>query len=111
MVVYFPTFFPKGGNRQQTGLRIARMKVILDSIADESINQDDNIFDIEKQILETDKPNIWNVWTAGNMERVLEVEFRKFGIAVMEHSSESLEQISTFTFYSTVEHLKEKYKK
>ena len=111
MVVYFPAYFPKNGNRQQTGLRIQRMKVMLDAIIDQETKQDDNIFDIEKQILETDKPNVWNVWTPGNMERVLEVEFRKFGIAVMEHSSESIEQISTFTFYSTVEHLKEKFKK
>lgn len=110
MVVYFPKQFPKNGNRHQTGLRIRRINVLLDSITDED-DQTENIFNVEKEILETDKPNVWNVWTDGNMERVLEVDFRKFAIAVMEHSSESIEQISTFTFYSTVEHLREKFKK
>jgi hypothetical protein len=111
LVVYFPTFFPKNGNRQQTALRIRRMKMMLDGIIEPEQTNDDHLFSVEKEILETDRPNKWNVWVDGNMERVLEVEFRKFGIAVMEHSSESIEQISTFTFYSTVEHLKEKFKK
>lgn len=111
MVIYFPAFFPKGGNRQQVALRVRRVQAMLESIIDKESKQDDAIFSIEKEILESDKPNIWNAWTPGNMERVLEVEFRKFGIAVMEHSSESIEKITTFTFYSTVEHLKEKFAK
>lgn len=111
MVVYYSKFFPKNGNRQQTGLRIRRIDVLLDQIIEPDENYETQLFNVEKEILQTDTPNVWNVWTEGNMERVLEVEFRKFGIAVMEHSSESLENISTFTFYATVEHLKQKFKK
>lgn len=111
LVVYYPSFFPKNGNRQQTSLRIRRMKMMLDGMIEPDPNDQEHLFNLEKEILETDRPNKWNVWSEGNMERVLEVDFRKFGIAVMEHSSESIEQISTFTFYATVEHLKEKFKK
>ena len=67
------------------------------------------IYEIEKEILEIDKPNIWNVWQDNNMERILEVDFQKFGIAVTELSGQSLTDITTFTFYATVEHLKEKH--
>lgn len=111
MVVYFPKEFPKNGNNQQTSLRIKRINVMLDRITDPENDQTKNLFEVEKEILETDKPNKWNVWVDGNMERVLEVDFRKFAVAVMEHSSESIEKISTFTFYSIVEHLREKFKK
>jgi hypothetical protein len=73
------------------------------------VNQ--NLYDLEKEILENDKPNIWNVWKDDNMERILEVDFQKFGIAVTELTGQNLQEISTFTFYSTVEHLKEKHSK
>lgn len=71
---------------------------------------DKQLYETEKELLEMDKPNVWNVWQGKNMERALEVDFQKFGIAVTELSAQSLAEISTFTFYATVEHLKEKHK-
>lgn len=109
LVVYYPKRFPKNGNRHQTSLRIQRMDVMLDQIIEQGSDQSGNIFNIEKEILENDRPNVWNVWSDGNMERVLEVDFRKYAVAVMEHSSETIEKISTFSFYATVEHLEEKF--
>lgn len=106
LVVYFSEFFPKNGNKEQTALRVRRANLMVDAV----INQKEDkkgIFDIEKEILENDPPHVWNVWKSGNMERVLEVEFHKFAIAVTERSRQDLNNISTFTFYSTVEHLKE----
>lgn len=112
MVVYFPKQFPKGGNRDLNVLRVTRIDVLLDSIIDhESPGHEQRIFNAEKDILENDKPNVWNVWKENNMERILEVDSRKFGIAVSENTNQDIEQITTFTFYSSVEHLKEKFKK
>lgn len=111
LVVYFPMYFPKNGNKEQTALRKKRIDAMLDKIIlkTDSVNQ--NLYDLEKEILENDKPNIWNVWKDDNMERILEVDFQKFGIAVTELTGQNLQEISTFTFYATVEHLKEKHSK
>lgn len=109
LVVYYPEFFPKNGNKEQTALRVRRVNLMLDSIINQEVKED-QIFNVEKEILETDKPNIWNVWKKGNMERVLEVEFQKFAISVVEKSKQPLDTLTTFTFYATVEHLKEVYK-
>lgn len=109
LVVYYPEFFPKNGNKEQTALRVRRVNLILDSIINQQI-EEDQIFNVEKEILETDKPNVWNVWKKGNMERVLEVEFHKFAISVVEKLKQPLDTLTTFTFYATVEHLKEVYK-
>lgn len=78
-------------------------------IKDEDVS--DVVFEIEKDILVQSKPNIWNVHTEGNMERVLEVDFQKFAISVVELTGMDLDKITTFTFYASVEHLKEKFKK
>lgn len=82
---------------------------MLDQIIESHVDRSDNLFQIEKDILETDKPNIWNIWKEGNMEKMLEVDFRKFVIAVMSAAptGEKVEEITTFTFYSTVEQLSE----
>jgi hypothetical protein len=112
LVVYFPRQFPKGGNREMNAFRLSRAHSLLDRIIDhDEPGHDEKIFEIEKQILEIDTPNIWNVWKDNNMERALEVDSRKFGIAVCENTNQDIEQITTFTFYSSVEHLKEKFKK
>ena len=112
MVVYFPKQFPKGGNSQITAFRIARIDTLLDSVIEhDKPGHNEKLFDIEKQILEIEKPNVWNVWKENNMERVLEVDSRKFGIAITESTNQNIEEITTFTFYASVEHLKEKFKK
>ena len=110
-MVYFPSYFPKNGNKEQTGLRIKRVSILLDSIINSEKDFDDDLFSVEKEILETDKPNIWNVFTKGNMERVLEVDFQKFALAVTQESNMILDQTMTFAFYSELELLKERNKK
>lgn len=107
--VYYPDFFPKNGNKEQTALRMRRVNVMLDSIIEKKIDEK-SLFEVEKEILESDKPNVWNVHKKGNMERVLEVEFQKFAISVIEKTKQDLSSLTTFTFYATVEHLKEKHK-
>lgn len=111
MVVYFPAYFPKNGNKEYTALRYKRMNILLDAVIDQKEAESKDLFIVEKEILEHDKPNVWNVWKDENMERTLEVDFQKFGIAVTERSGQKLSETTTFEFYATVEHLKEKHKK
>jgi hypothetical protein len=110
LVVYYPVFFPKNGNKEQTILRVKRMNVLLDQVIENREDPSDELFDVEKEILENDKPNIWNVWKTGNMERVLEVDFQKFAISVMKHTGQVLDNMTTFTFYASVDLLKEETK-
>ena len=111
MVVYYPEFFPKNGNKEQTALRIKRVNTMLESIINPEKNNEKYLFDVEKEILEHDKPNIWNTHKQGNMERALEVDFQKFALAITGDSNMRLEDTMTFTFYAKVELLKEKNKK
>lgn len=110
MVVYYPEFFPKNGNIEQTALRHKRVKILLDSIIEKNNDQKENLFNVEKSILEHDKPNVWNIHREENMERALEVDFQQFGIAVTEQTGQILAEITTFTFYATVGYLKKKNK-
>ena len=111
MVVYYPQFFPKNGNKDRTALRVKRIGIMCDNIIDSEEPDNEGLYKTEWEILQHDKPNVWNVWMKGNMERALEVDFQKFAISVTEVSNQRIEDISTFTFYATVEHLKEKYRK
>jgi hypothetical protein len=112
LVVYFPKQFPKGGNREMNACRITRVGTMLDSIIDHKTpGHAEKIFEAEKEILKLDIPNVWNVWKDDNMERILEVDSRKFGIAITELTNQDIETITTFTFYASVEHLNEKFKK
>lgn len=88
------------------------MNMLLDKIIFQEQDNSKELFEVEADILSRDKPNVWNVWETNNMERALEVDFQKFAIAVTENSGgQDLETIKTFTFYATVEYLKEKFKK
>ena len=109
LVVYFPTYFPKNSKNETVALRVKRANTLLDYIITGK-NQDKEVYEIEKEILEHDKPNIWNVWVENNMERTLEVDFHKFGIAVTKMSGQKLNEITTFTFYATVEQLRDEQK-
>lgn len=84
---------------------------MLDAMINGTDLESEQLYSVEHGILQYDKPNIWNVWKEENMERVLEVDFQKFAISVTEVSNQRIEDITTFTFYATVEHLKEKYKR
>lgn len=107
--VYFPTYFPKNGNINHTALRLRRINQLMDGLIEEK-DIETVVYGIEKEILEQDKPNVWNVYVEGNMERVLEVDFHKFAVSVVELTGMDINKITTFTFYASVEHLKEKHK-
>lgn len=84
----------------------------------DSIIENDNeekhnkiIYGLEKEILQTVKPNIWNVHVEGNMEQKIEVDFRLFAISVVDYLGSNLETISVFDFYTSVKYLKNKFKK
>jgi len=109
LAVYYSDFFPKGGN-ETTILRIQRLNALLDDVI-ESKEDTERLFKIEKEILQNDKPNNWNIWKKNNMERVLEVDFMKFGISVTRKTGTKLTDMMTFEFYATVELLKEESKK
>jgi len=107
LTVYFPRFFKKSGFDENTALRVS----VLNMQCDEIIYKRDfteNIFTVEKEMLENSKPNIWNVHREGNMERTLEVDFEKYATSIKEHIDLDIETTTTFTFYATVEHLIEK---
>lgn len=109
-MVYFPKRFPRNGNPEQTALRKKRIDTLLDVVIDDGRNYDETLFKVEKEILEHDKPNIWNIYHEENMERALEVDFQKFGIAVTNMTGQKLEETTTMTFFASVEHLEEKHK-
>ena len=72
---------------------------------------EEEIYKVESEILQGQKPNIWNVHVEGNMERALEVDFAKFAISVSDLAGIELDNLSTFQFYASVEYLKEKHSK
>lgn len=111
LVVYFPHHFPKDGNKEETFLRYNRANLLLDKIIEPSPNIDQMVYGIEKEILEGDKPNSWNIHDENNMERIVEVDSRKYALTVAEMSNQDLKTITVFDFYATVDLLKEKHTK
>jgi len=107
--VYFPKYFPKNANANDVVLWIKAMDIRCDQII-QGKKYKEQLYEVEKQILESDKPNNWNVHTPGNMERELELEFEKFGISVTKLSGGDLENMTVKRFYATVEQLEDEHK-
>lgn len=101
-MVYFPSLFPKNGNKEQTALRIQRADVLMNQIINQNEDYSSELYKVEKSILENDKPNIWNVHIEGNMEREIEVEFYKYAHSVTQDSSISITDSTVFGFYTKV---------
>ncbi|MGB0896921.1 MAG: hypothetical protein ACPGRW_06335 [Flavobacteriaceae bacterium] len=83
--------------------------MMLDAI----IHSQDNskaIFDLEREMLELNPPNVWNSNIKGNIERNMEVEFEKYALAVLEGSGLDIEKVSVKTFYAREELLTDKSK-
>lgn len=66
---------------------------------------------MEKELLETMKPNVWNIYVEGNMEQKIEVDFRMFSISVIDYLGVNMKEISAFDFYASVQYLRNKFKK
>lgn len=105
--VYFPALFPKNGNLEVVALRIKKVNASLDDIIEQSESTKKNVFNIEKELLEQAKPNVWNMWKTDNMERVLEVDFYKYFIATTGNVTNPKEMM-TFAFYANVVRLMDK---
>ena len=58
--------------------------------------------------LKLNAPHVWNVYIDGNMERQMEVGFEEFLLNVAEHTSEDLNTITVFRFYTLLNYLKNK---
>jgi hypothetical protein len=100
---YFPNLF-KNKNLNINGLRVSRINAMLDLIIDLKDSKDNQkVYQIEKDILEQDRPNSWNVHENENMERLMEVDFQKFAIEVSKEKNLAIEKITTFTFYASYE--------
>lgn len=108
LVVYFPLYFQKNSNKEQSVLRLKLANLKLDEIIEEETKEKSEVV---KELLEHEKPNSWNVWDKGNMERAMEVDFQKFALMVTEKSNQTLHKMTTFTFYTMAELIKEKNSK
>lgn len=85
---------------------------MLDQVITGEIQEfDEKIYQVEKEILQVDRPQTWNVYDDDNMERTMEVDFQKFAVQVQELTGMEIKETTVFTFYAAVEHLKEKQKK
>lgn len=104
--VYFTNYFGKNTNQDLIALRIKRMNLLLDDVIEG--NAEENIYEVEKEILEHDRPNIWNVFLENNMEKILEVDFNKFIFQVKEHININHKEITVFEFYSALDFIKDK---
>jgi len=85
----------------------------MDTELDEIINKvkrTDAIYNLEMQLLELRKPNVWNVYVKGNKEREMEVDFEKLLIAVQEFTNEKIDEMTVYRFYVMIEYLKEKHR-
>lgn len=105
LLVYFPNSFQKNANKEQTVLKYKLANIKLDEIIEQKELDKKSL---QKEILEHEKPNSWNVWDKQNMERVMEVDFQKFGSIITEKSGQPLKDMTTFTFYVNVELIKER---
>lgn len=109
--VYFPKYFPKDSNPEKTVLRWQKLDVQLESILNPKTFNPEELETIEKEILQHEKPNNWNVHVPGNMERKLEVDFHKYASAVKARTGIDLEKTTAFSFYATVEMIEDQQPK
>lgn len=110
--IYFPEDFQNLEQQSQNAIKIQLVNAMCDSIIEDDIDKYDKIiYGLEKEILHTVKPKIWNVHVVGNMEQKIEVDFRLYSISVVDYLSANLETITVFDFYASVRYLKEKFKK
>lgn len=108
--VYFPKYFPKDSNPEKTVLRWQKLDIELQRILNPEAFQEKNLDHVEKEILQHQAPNNWNVHVPGNMERKMEVDFHKYASAVKVRTGIDLERTTAFSFYASVEMIEEQQK-
>ena len=62
----------------------------------------------EEELLKLITPNHWNLNIDDNAEKSLELGFEEFMLSVKENTTEDLENITTFRFYSLLDFIKKK---
>lgn len=109
--IYFKSASKNSGEIERNGAILKKLKADVNLILDDNEENKKALFDSEKEILELQKPNIWNIYIDGNMEIEMEVEFEKFLLTISEHTTENINEISVFRFDTLIEYLKEKNSK
>ncbi len=85
------------------------MKAICQFLITEDEKYNVEIFEKEKELLNFEKPNIWNAHVEGNMELKMEADYERFLFSVAEHSNEKIDELTVWTFYSLKNYLIEKH--
>lgn len=62
------------------------------------------------ELLRLINPNYWNLSRDNSAEKQIELGFEEFMLAVKEHTTEDLDKITTFRFYSLLDYIKKKQK-
>lgn len=60
------------------------------------------------ELLRLINPNYWNLNIDKNAEKDIELGFEEFMLTVKEHTTEDLDNITTFRFYSLLDYIKKK---
>jgi hypothetical protein len=59
-------------------------------------------------LLKLINPTYWNLSRDNSAEKQIELGFEEFMLAVKEHTTEDLDKITTFRFYSLLDYIKKK---
>jgi len=81
----------------------AELNVIL-----EKANADDDLIQAQNELLRHITPNHWNLNYKNNQEKTIELNFEEFMLAVKDQTTEDLENITTFRFYTLIDYIKNK---
>lgn len=111
--VYFPESFSNYLELEQNTLKLKLINSSCDAIIHqgEAEKHEKEAAKLKKQLLETVKPNVWNVNIENNIEKTIEVDFKVYAFYVTDHLKLDLKNITVFDFYASVKYKKEKFKK
>lgn len=108
---YFAEDFKDFSIQEINSLKIKLIKLKSDLIIKGETDEiSKEIYDVEKDILSRNKPNIWNINIEGNIEQKLEVDFMTYYVSVMSNLGFESREITTFDFYASIKYLKQKQK-
>ena len=79
-------------------MRARKIDLLCESVIKPNPNQSFHIEDIEREILNHEKPNDWNVHNEENMERKLEVDFYKYAALIKSETGLNLKETMAFEF-------------